>query len=71
MECGGFGREDNKAASRGKYYKAFLNAFGIDASAETDLGCASEKRFPEGGTGDTEGYFQKGEIEFKCELVPW
>merc|ERR1712110_1308239 len=69
MECGG--GVSHQAAARGRYYKEFINALGLDASKETDLGCASERSFPEGGAGDIEGYFQAGEVEFECELVPW
>lgn len=52
IECGGLGTENKKAENRGKYYKEFLTAFGINANSEQHLGCANEKSFPSGSTGD-------------------
>lgn len=68
VECGG---PNIKAEKRGKSFKKFLKAFGIDPSNESDLGCANERSFPAGGTGDAKGYFQKGANPNSCELTSW
>ena len=70
VECGG-GSENKKASNRGDYFKEFLNVFGLDPNKEKNLGCAGEKRFPDGSVGDLDGYFVKGETEFACKLVHW
>ena len=70
IECG-FGYEITKAANRGSHYTEFLNYFGLNASEETDLGCAYEDSFLAGGAGDLKAYFQKGSEDGKCELVTW
>ena len=56
VECGS-GSENAKAANRGAYYKEFLNYFKLDATKETDLGCATEKKFLAKGAGDLKAYF--------------
>lgn len=62
VECGG-STENKKASNRGDYFQEFLNVLGLDPSKETNLGCAGEKKFPDGSAGDLDGYFVKGAIE--------
>jgi len=73
IECGG--GSNKKAENRGKYYKEFLSAFGIDPSGEQHLSCATEGSFPMGGTGEALGFFQNGQdhndVENECKLVSW
>jgi chitinase len=47
LECNSW---SSKAKSRGEYYLKWLNFFGLDA--EGDLGCETQKSFPDGGYGD-------------------
>jgi len=72
MECGA--GANIWAERRGSYYMEFLAELGLDVSSETDLSCATEKSFPEGGTGDVNGFFQDGQDgneKGKCQLVSW
>ena len=54
LECNSW---SEKARSRGDYYLKWLDFFGLDP--EDNLGCETQKAFPDDGYGDQVGYFDK------------
>jgi hypothetical protein len=70
------GFEKPQVLNRIKYYKAFLEHFGLPEEDEAGMGCGDQGQWPQGGASDVYGYFtgpgwEQGVTGAHCTPVKW